>query len=126
MKLFKKYKTLILAGALVLFVTTGLIIWAGVIATKKVVSVLQAQNINIEMSQVANQAQAAYTNFQPLPCWLKAQSLMNVQPWLERPMLENLNHLKSACLAKAEDCKADDCNKTEDKQDKQNNQRSYI
>jgi hypothetical protein len=31
-------------------------------------------------------------------CWAQAQSLMAVQPWLERSMSENLARLKVACL----------------------------
>lgn len=32
-------------------------------------------------------------------CWIEAQSLMGVQPWLERPIADNLKKLKVAFTA---------------------------
>jgi repressor of nif and glnA expression len=74
-KLIKKLKIILIVGTISSVVFGGLLIWAGV-------SVFRT---------VAGSAET-YIN-SPI-----AQSLLNVQPWLERPALENIKILKEACL----------------------------
>lgn len=85
-------------GGLVL--VGGLLIWAGVSAlnyfTTSAAQIAasastsdQIENLKAEMSQV---------QFQPWNCWLKTQSLLNLQPWIERPTMDNFILLKQACL----------------------------
>ena len=48
--------------------------------------------------------------FRPIECWSKAQSLIGLQPWLEKPVLTQLRSLQMACLGqKAEACQEADC-----------------
>lgn len=63
----------------------------------------QIENIKEELKGV--------TTLQALNCWNKAQSLLGVQPWLERPALENFASLKVACFASQPSlCESQDCN----------------
>ncbi|MES2769890.1 MAG: hypothetical protein V4596_12155 [Bdellovibrionota bacterium] len=99
--LMKKVKIFAVVGFVGLLITGALTIWAGLTvmnyvaiqATNAVQSPVAQMNIESLKSEVEK-----LPKLQALSCWNKAQSLIAVQPWLERPALENLANLKSACL----------------------------
>lgn len=98
--LMRKVKIFAVVGLVGFVFVGGLAIWAGVSAVKYVV-VSTSQVISSPTAQ--EQIQSAKTQldrvqFQPLNCWGKAQSLLAVQPWLEKPAFDNLRNLKVACL----------------------------
>ncbi len=98
--LMRKLKVFAVIGFVGFVLVGGLAIWAGISAVKYVVTSTnqvissptaqnQIQNVKSELQQI---------QFQPLNCWGKAQSLMAVEPWLARPVIDNLKNLKVACL----------------------------
>jgi hypothetical protein len=96
----RKLKIFAVVGVTCFLVVGGLAIWAGVSAIKYVAT---STNQVISSPTTQEQIQNAKTElqklqFQPLNCWGKAQSLLAVQPWLERRALDNLKNLKVACL----------------------------
>lgn len=111
----RKLKVFAVIGVTCFLVVGALAIWAGVSAVKYVAT---STNQVISSPTTQDQIQNAKTElqklqFQPLNCWGKAQSLMAVQPWLERPALDNLKNLKVACLeSKPAACEGDDCPQT--------------
>ncbi len=99
--LMRKLKIFAVLGVVGFLITGALAIWAGVSAFNYVASKtseviqspttqVQVENVKIELKRLPR--------FQALNCWNKAQSLMAVQPWLERPAIDNLVNLKVACL----------------------------
>lgn len=108
-KLRKKLKIFIVVGALGLVLIGTLVVWAG-FAGLRYVSKLANE------PTVATQVGDLQTEIQKLPallnagCWSTAQSLINVAPWLERPIADNFTSLKVACLDRPEpSCKGADC-----------------
>jgi hypothetical protein len=98
--LMRKVKIFAVVGLFGFMFVGGMTIWAGISAYKYVVaSVNQGLTSPTVQSQVQNmKTELKQIQFQPLSCWNKAQSLLAVQPWLERPALDNFHNLKLACL----------------------------
>jgi hypothetical protein len=100
-QLKKKLKVFLGIGCLGILLVGGLIIWAGVATVKHVASV--GANVNVQ-----EQVQNLKTGVLNLPaiakvgCWEKAQSLLAVQVWLEKPVAENIQGLKDACFGSEE------------------------
>lgn len=113
----RKLKVFAVVGVTCFLVVGALAIWAGVSAVKYVAT---STNQVISSPTTQDQIQNAKTElqklqFQPLNCWGKAQSLLAVQPWLERPALDNIKNLKVACLeSKPAACEGDDCPQTKE------------
>jgi hypothetical protein len=99
-ELLRKVKIFAVVGIFGLIVVGGLAIWAGVSALNYlVVSANQVVVSPMAQDQIQNvKTKLQHIQFQPLHCWGKAQTLLNVQPWLERPVVDNLKNLKTACL----------------------------
>ncbi len=99
--------------SLVGFVLVGaLTIWAGVSAFKYVVATTNQAVMSPQIkNQVQNmQSELKQIQLQPLSCWNKAQSLLALQPWLEKAALDNLRNLKVACLDSLPAvCEGDEC-----------------
>ncbi len=93
----KKFKIFLSIVCLGILLVGGLIIWAGVATVKHVASV--GANVNVR-EQVQNLKTGALTlpAMAKVGCWEKAQSLLAVQVWLEKPVGENIQSLKDACL----------------------------
>jgi hypothetical protein len=99
--LMRKVKIFAVVGVVGFVITGALVIWAGVSAFKFVASkTTEVINSPTAIAQVENLKLEAngLPKLQPLDCWVKAQSLMAVEPWLARPALDNLKNLKVACL----------------------------
>lgn len=88
--LARKVKIFAVVGVGGFLITGALLIWAGVSAISYVAS---SANQVIQTAKVP-----APPKLQVINCWGKAQSLLAVQPWLERPALANLATLKVACF----------------------------
>jgi hypothetical protein len=98
--LMKKAKSLAIAGLVGFVLIGGLTLWAGVSAFKYLASSIN-QVVSSPIAQVKLQTfkdEIQRMDFQSLDCWGKAQSLAAMQPWIEKPALENLRTLKVACL----------------------------
>ena len=92
--LARKAKLFAFVGLTGLVTVSGLAIWAGVSAFD-----YAATNAKLVIQSPVLQANVArFNGLSGLSCWNKTQSLIAIQPWLERPALENFINLKEACL----------------------------
>lgn len=110
--LMRKVKFFAAIGVVGIVLVGGLTIWAGIATVKYAVATAsQVVSSPTTQNQLSNvKADLQQIQFQPLNCWGKAQSLMTVQPWLEKPALDNLRNLKVACLdAKPAVCEGNEC-----------------
>lgn len=108
----RKVKVFVGVAFVGIFITGALAIWAGVSAYSYVA---EKANVVMQSPQTAAHVESLKTEvkglrLQPLGCWVKAQSLMAVEPWLARPVLDNLKNLKVACFeAAAPVCEGHEC-----------------
>lgn len=86
----KKLKVFAIVGVFCFVLVGGLVIWASVTAVQTLVR--SAQAVNIPAVQIEP------IQLKTVDCWNKAQSLMAVQPWLEKPAAAHFQDLKVACL----------------------------
>lgn len=97
----KKLKALAIIGLVVVSIGGALIIWAGVVTFNfvagKTNEILQSPTTQQAVDGLATELKAL-PHIQPMDCWAKTQSLFVLQPWLERPTIENLKELKAACF----------------------------
>lgn len=112
--LMRKLKIFAVIGFVGFLITGALTIWAGVaafnyVATKATevahspVTQMNVESLKTEFKRIPKT--------QALNCWGKAQSLMAVQPWLERSAIDNLIDLKVVCLeGKTVLCEGHECN----------------
>ena len=110
--LMRKVKIFAIVGVVGLIVTSTLVIWAGVsafsYAANKASEVIQAPQTTAHLENLKSEVKGL--QLQPLNCWGKAQSLMAIEPWLQRPALDNLKNLKVACLEAAPPvCEGHEC-----------------
>jgi hypothetical protein len=99
--LMRKVKIFAAVGIVGLLATGALVIWAGVSAINYVASSAhQAVESPVTQGHVENLKTEinGLPKFQAISCWSKAQTLLAVHPWLERPALDNLANLKVACF----------------------------
>ncbi len=111
--LMRKIKIFAVVGIVGFLITGALTIWAGMEAFNYVASKTnEVVQSTVALNHVENLKTElkALPKLQPLNCWGKVQSLMAVQPWLERPAIDNLVNLKLACLDdKSTVCEGDEC-----------------
>lgn len=110
----RKVKTFALVGVVGLVITLALTIWAGVavfnFATSKANEVIQSIPYQNHIETAKNEIKGL-PKIHALNCWTTAQSLMALQPWVERPAVANLMNLKTACLDFSTTvCQGVDCN----------------
>lgn len=112
-KLMRKAKVFVVVGLVGVLLTGALTIWAGVSAINYLASSAnQAIQSPVTQGHVENLKSEikSLPNFQAVNCWGKAQTLLGVQPWLERPAFENLTNLKAACFEqKSNLCRGSNC-----------------
>jgi hypothetical protein len=98
-QLKRKLKIFLGVGLAGILMVGALVVWAGIATFKSVASIgtnpaVQEKIVGLE------------TGIKNLPaltkvgCWTTAQSLMKVEVWIEKPLIDNLNSLKLACLNK--------------------------
>ena len=99
-ELMRKFKIFAVIVGIGFLLTGALTIWAGAKAitylSGKAEVVMQTPETAAQIEKLKTEAKGL--TVQPLSCWLQAQSLLAVETWLARPVLENLNRLKMACL----------------------------
>ncbi len=91
MKKLLRMRFLVITALGVVFLASALAVWLGLAAF---------QFVTDKAGQLLRnpQAQIQMQNFKPEACLSQAQSLLTWEPWLARPVVDNLNNLKSACL----------------------------
>lgn len=111
--LMRKLKVFVVIGLVGFFITGALTLWAGLtvfnyVATKAAEAV-QSPSAQMHVNNLTTELKSL-TKLQTMSCWAKAQSLLAIQPWLERPALDNLINLKVACLEdRPKICEGADC-----------------
>ena len=112
--LMRKAKIFAAVGVVGVLVTSGVVIWAGISAFSYVASraneVIHSTQASAQVANLKTEIKGI-TGVQALSCWGKAQTLLAVQPWLERPAIDNFKNLKVACLDSTPAvCEGHECN----------------
>ncbi len=95
---FKRTFKIFLAASLVGCIMIGaLVIWGGIAIFKGVSSigtspVVQEKILNLE-TEIQNAPALAKVG-----CWETVKKYINVESWLEKPVVENYSNIKTACL----------------------------
>lgn len=96
-QLKRKLKIFIGAGLVSCLMIGALLLWGGIAALKTVSNigthpVVQEKVLNLE-KEIQNLPALVKVG-----CWTTVKSLMDVDVWLNTPIAENYNNIKSACL----------------------------
>ncbi len=96
-RLRRKLKIFLAAGLFGCFMVGALVVWGGIAAFKGVASiganpVVKEKILNLE-AEIQNAPALVKVG-----CWGTVKSLINIESWLEKPIAENYNSIKSACL----------------------------
>ncbi|MFN7904388.1 MAG: hypothetical protein ACK5P5_04335 [Pseudobdellovibrionaceae bacterium] len=118
-RLMRKLKIFTMIGVVGFLIIGALTIWAGVTAfnyvAAKATEAVQSPSTQIHVDNLKAELKN-FPKLQAMSCWAQAQSLLTVQPWLERPAIDNLVNLKIACLKdRAKVCEGADCDNTKKK-----------
>lgn len=113
-QLIRKLKIFAVVGIIGFFIVGGFTVWAGISAfnyvASKATQTIQSPVTQQHLESLKAEAKSL-PHIQALSCWGKAQSLLAVQPWLERPVVDNLVNLKVACLEQRPSvCEGYECN----------------
>lgn len=92
----KKLRVFVAVGIIGLFITGGLATWASFAALNYLTT--KADQASQDSFQNLRAELQVLSKINTLNCWNKAQSLLAVQPWIERSTIDNLIGLKVACL----------------------------
>ena len=98
--LMRKAKMFAVVGLIGFVLVGSLTIWAGISAVKYVASTAHQAVLSPTAQTHIQDAKGELQQirFQPLNCWGKAQTLLTLQPWVEKSALDNFRKLKVACL----------------------------
>lgn len=97
----RKAKIFAWAGVGVFSLLLATTIWAGFAAVSYVGTMGREAWSSPEVrAQVeAARDEIAQVDVQPVACWAEVQNLMDLSSWIKRPVAENLQKLKGACLS---------------------------
>ncbi|WP_319587419.1 hypothetical protein [uncultured Desulfobulbus sp.] len=117
----RKFKIVLSLGLVGFLLAGGLIIWAGVTTIQSVASMGTNSNLQEQVLSIKDEILKipAVTS---VGCWNKIQSFLNVEVWLEKPIGDNINNIKLACLMNTPaPCKGTECDspKKSNRADKQ-------
>lgn len=97
---WRKVKIFAVVGFVGFLFVGGAVIWAGISAVSYAATTanqfLLSPESRREIETVVGDL--AKIQLQPAGCWESAQRLLAVQPWFEKPILDNVNTLKAACF----------------------------
>lgn len=106
-ELLRKMKIFAVVGAFGFLVVGSLVIWAGISAfgfvTNVAKEVIQSPRTSMHVENIKSEAKEISTALMGVNCWDKAQSLMTLDPWLQKPALDNLNSLIATCFENAKE-----------------------
>lgn len=95
----RKFKIFLGIAFIGFLLVSTLVIWGGVVAVRGVASLGTNPNVQEKVGALGKEI----NNLPALAkvgCWDKAQSLLSVKTWLEKPIAENVKELTQACLEK--------------------------
>ncbi len=93
----KKIKMFIGVTLVGFILVCALVIWGGVTVVRQVANFGGNPNVQEKVVTLG-------TEIKKLPamakvgCWDKAQSLLNIKVWIEKPLADNFKEFKQACL----------------------------
>lgn len=93
----RKLKIFLAAGLVGCFMIGALVFWGGIAVFKGVASVGTNPEVQEKILSLETEIQNAPALVK-VGCWGTVKSLMNVEVWIEKPIAENYNSMKSACL----------------------------
>lgn len=96
-QLKRKFKIFMGAGLVGCFMIGALVVWGGIEAFKSVASIGTNPVVQEKILSLETEIQKVPTLVK-IGCWGTVKSLMNVEVWIEKPIAENYNSMKSACL----------------------------
>ncbi len=103
-ELMRKMKILAAVGAFGFLVMGSLVIWAGISAfgyvTNVAKEVIHSPQTAMHVENIRSEVKGISTTMQTVDCWDEAQSLMTLDPWFQRPAMDNLNSLIATCFEK--------------------------
>lgn len=111
----RKLKFFLGVGLIGTVVTVTLVIWISIAGMRYATNLVQGQAIVPNIDSLKSEL-SQLPVIAKVDCWDKAQSLLSVNAWLERPIAENFRNLKLACLeTQVQKCIGRDCNTNESK-----------
>lgn len=115
--LLRKVKIFAAVGLVGFLILGSLLVWAGFSTLQFIANqanqIVLSPNVQAQVETLKTEVKGM-TLLQPLNCWDRAQSLLAVQPWLERPALDNFLNLKVACLGtNPKVCEGPECVETD-------------
>lgn len=97
LRLKRKFKIFLAAGLVGCFMISALFVWGGITVFKGVASVGTNPVVQEKILRLETEIQNAPALVK-VGCWDTVKSLMNVESLLEKPIAENYNNIKAACL----------------------------
>lgn len=95
----RKFKIFLGVAFIGFLLVSTLVIWGGVVAVRGVANLGANTNVQekiVTLGKEINNIPA----LAKVGCWDKAQSLLSVKIWLEKPIAENVKELTRACSEK--------------------------
>ena len=110
----KKLKMYATVGIIGFFLILTLTVWAGIsvfnYTLTKAKETIQSPSVSNNIKDLKTEMNGM-PKLQALSCWSAAQSLIAVQPWLDKSVSENLAKLKNGCLKLPNEvCESVECN----------------
>lgn len=96
-RLKRKLKIFLAAGLIGCLMIGVLVVWGGIAAFKGVASIGTNPVVQEKIMNLETELQNAPALVK-VGCWETVKSYINVESWLEKPIAENYNTIKSACL----------------------------
>jgi len=96
-RLKHKLKIFLGAGLVGCLLIGALVVWGGIAAFKGVASIGTNPMVQEKILSLETEIQNAPALVK-VGCWGTLKSFMNVESWLEKPIAENYNNIKFACL----------------------------
>lgn len=95
-QIMRKFKIFLGVAFIGFLSVSALVIWGGVAAVRGVANL--GTNPNVQEKVVALGAEIKnLPALTKVGCWDKAQSLLSIKAWLEKPVAENIKELTQAC-----------------------------
>lgn len=101
----KRLKIFAVVGIVGFFITGGLLIWAGFSAVSYIANTVNHPStlarVETLKSEVKTLPAITLPSIIAPGCWTHAQSLLQVQPWFEKPLGDHYKNMKIACFTQA-------------------------
>lgn len=104
----KEFKVFAVAGVVAFLILGGFGIWLGISAVGHVSEIARISTSS-EKIEALKRSVTERSTFAFQECWQEAKSLFRLQPWMERPIGQNVLDLKTVCLEGQAPCDGLSC-----------------